>query len=43
MRIGFEIVDLVTVTKYSKDHKYQMLEQAGKRLAVGVPGVAIRR
>ena len=42
-RIGFEIVDLVTVTKYSKDHKYQMLEQAGKRLVVGVPGVAARR
>jgi multimeric flavodoxin WrbA len=42
-RIGFEIVDLVTVTKYSKDHKYQMLEQAGKRLARGAPGVANRR
>jgi multimeric flavodoxin WrbA len=39
-RIGFEIVDLVTVTKYSKDHKFQMLEQAGKRLASGAPGVA---
>lgn len=42
-RIGFEIVDLVTVTKYSKDHKYQMLEQAGKRLAGGAPGVAVSR
>ena len=42
-RIGFEIVDLVTVTKYSKDHKYQMLEQAGKRLAEGAPGIINRR
>jgi multimeric flavodoxin WrbA len=42
-RIGFEIVDLVTVTKYSKDHKNQMLEQAGKRLAEGAPGIINRR
>jgi lipopolysaccharide biosynthesis protein len=32
---------LVTVTKFSKDHKFQMLEQAGKRLASGAPGVAV--
>ncbi len=42
-RLGFEIVDLVTVTKFSKDHKLPMLEQVGKRLAKGVPGVAPRR
>ena len=41
--IGFEIVDLVTVTKFSKDHKYDMLEIAGKRLAQGAPGIATRR
>ena len=41
--VGFEIVDLVTVTKFSKDHKLPMLEHAGKRLAQGVPGVAPRR
>ena len=40
-RIGFEVVDLVTVTKFSKDHKFLMLEQAGKRLAGGAPGVAV--
>jgi multimeric flavodoxin WrbA len=42
-RLGFEIVDLVTVTKFSKDHKYQMLMQAGRRLAKGAHGVAARR
>lgn len=41
--IGFEIVDLVTVTKYSKDHQYQMLEQVGRRIAEGAPGIAIKR
>jgi len=35
----FEIVDLVTVTKFSKEHKLPMLEQAGKRLAKGAPGI----
>ncbi len=35
----FERVDLVTVTKFSGDHKLPMLEHAGKRLAQGVPGV----
>jgi multimeric flavodoxin WrbA len=38
-RVGFEIVDLVTVTKFSKDHKLPMLDHAGRRLAQGVPGV----
>ncbi|MGD2200598.1 MAG: flavodoxin family protein [Candidatus Bathyarchaeota archaeon] len=42
-RVGFEIVDLVTITKFSKDHKLPMLEHAGKRLAKGAPGVAPRR
>jgi multimeric flavodoxin WrbA len=42
-RIGFEIVDLVTVTKFSKDHKYQMLTETGRRLAKGISGVASRR
>jgi multimeric flavodoxin WrbA len=41
--IGFEIVDLITVTKYSKEHKHHMLEHVGKRLAEGVPGVSRRR
>lgn len=41
--MGFEIVDLVTVTKFSKEHKLPMLEQAGKRLAKGTPGIAPRR
>ena len=31
-RVGFEIFDLVTVTKFSKDHKLPMLETAGTRL-----------
>jgi len=35
----FERVDLVTVTKFSRDHKLPMLEHAGRRLAQGVPGV----
>ena len=32
-RVGFEIFDLVPVTKFSKDHKLPMLEAAGRRLA----------
>ena len=31
-RVGFEIFDLVPVTKFSKDHKLPMLEAAGRRL-----------
>ena len=34
-RLGFEIFDLVTVTRFSKDHKFSMLEEAGKRLVQG--------
>lgn len=32
-RIGFEIFDLVSVTRFSKDHKIEMLEKAGKRIS----------
>ena len=32
-RVGFEIFDLVPVTRFSKDHKLPMLEAAGRRLA----------
>jgi multimeric flavodoxin WrbA len=32
-RVGFEIFDLVPVTKFSKDHKLPMLEAAGGRIA----------
>lgn len=32
-RLGFEIFDLVAVTRFSKDHKLDMLEEAGRRLA----------
>ena len=42
-RVGFEIVDLVTATRFSKDHKLPMLEQAGRRLAKGAPGVVSKR
>jgi multimeric flavodoxin WrbA len=38
-RVGLEIVDLVTITKFSKDHKLPMLEHAAKSLAQGVPGI----
>ena len=31
-RIGFEVFDLVPVTRFSKDHKIPMLEAAGGRL-----------
>jgi multimeric flavodoxin WrbA len=31
-RLGFEIFDLVSVTRFSKDHKLSMLEEAGRRL-----------
>lgn len=29
-RLGCEIVDLVPATKFSRDHKYRMLEEAGE-------------
>jgi multimeric flavodoxin WrbA len=32
-RVGFEIFDLVPVTRFSKDHKLPMLKAAGRRLA----------
>ena len=32
-RVGFTIFDLVTVTQVSKEHKLEMLEKAGRRLA----------
>ena len=41
-RLGLEIVDLVTLTRFSKDHKLPMLEEAGRRLAQGAPGVKTR-
>jgi multimeric flavodoxin WrbA len=41
--LGFEIVDLVTATKFSKDHKRPMLEHAGQRLARGAQGISPRR
>lgn len=31
-RLGFEIFDLVPVTRFSKEHKLEMLEKAGRRL-----------
>jgi multimeric flavodoxin WrbA len=31
-RLGFDIFDLVPVTRFSKDHKIDMLEKAGRRL-----------
>jgi multimeric flavodoxin WrbA len=31
-RLGFEIFDLVSVTRFSKDHKLAMLEEAGRHL-----------
>ncbi len=31
-RLGFDIFDLVPVTRFSKDHKLKMLENAGRRL-----------
>ena len=34
-RLGFEIFDLVPVTRFSKDHKLEMLEKAGRRLVTG--------
>ena len=34
-RLGFEIFDLVPVTRFSKDHKLKMLENAGRRLVKG--------
>lgn len=32
-RLEFDIFDLVTVTRFSKDHKLEMLEKAGRRLS----------
>jgi multimeric flavodoxin WrbA len=32
-RLGFEVFDLVPVTRFSKDHKLEMLHVAGRRLA----------
>ena len=34
-RLGFDIFDLVPVTRFSKDHKLEMLENAGRRLSRG--------
>ena len=34
-RLGFEIFDLVPVTRVSRDHKVEMLEKVGRRLARG--------
>jgi len=34
-RLGFDIFDLVPVTRFSKDHKLEMLEKAGRRLIKG--------
>lgn len=34
-RFGFDIFDLVSVTRFSKDHKLEMLEKAGSRLIKG--------
>ncbi|MDH5266115.1 MAG: flavodoxin family protein [Candidatus Bathyarchaeota archaeon] len=34
-RLGFNIFDLVPVTRFSKDHKLEMLEKAGRRLVKG--------
>jgi len=31
-RLGFEVFDLVPVTRFSKNHKLEMLEKAGRRL-----------
>ena len=39
-RLGCEIVDLIPVTKFSKEHKLPMLMEAGIRLARGASGVA---
>jgi multimeric flavodoxin WrbA len=33
-RLGFEIFDLVSVTRFSKDHKLNMLQEAGRRLVL---------
>lgn len=34
-RLGFDIFDLVPVTRFSKDHKLEMLEKVGRRLIRG--------
>ncbi len=41
-RVGLEIVDLVTMTKFSQEHKLPMLKQAGRRLAQGALGIKNR-
>lgn len=41
-RLGLETVDLVTLTRFSKDHKLPMLKHAGRRLAQGAPGIKTR-
>ena len=41
-RLGLEIVDLVTLTRFSKDHKLPMLKHAGRRLVQGAPGIKPR-
>jgi multimeric flavodoxin WrbA len=33
-RLGFEIFDLILVTRFSKDHKLNMLHEAGRRLVL---------
>jgi len=33
--VGFEIFDLVSVTRFSKDHKLLMLQDAGRHLVEG--------
>jgi multimeric flavodoxin WrbA len=38
-RLSFEIVDLIPVTKFSKEHKLPMLMKAGERLAKGASGI----
>ena len=34
-RFGFEIFDLISVTRFSKEHKHDMLVEAGRRLSNG--------
>ena len=34
-RIDFEIFDLIPVTRFNKDHRFEMLEKAGRRLVKG--------
>jgi hypothetical protein len=32
-RVGFTVFDLITITQVSREHKLEMLEKAGHRLA----------